>query len=230
MLDPKRLRNEPEAVAEALARRGFDFDMAAHAALESRRKQLQEQTESLQAERNQRSRAIGRAKAAGEDIEPLKDEVAGLGEKLAAAKQALDDVRDELEAIHAGLPNLPHASVPDGANEDDNVEVRRWGEPPVFDFEVRDHVELGEGVGGMDATTAARITGARFTVLRGDLARLHRALIQFMLDVHQREHGYEEFNVPHIVRAQSLYGTGQLPKFGDDLFRLNEPDDYYLIP
>src|SRR5699024_6375092 len=142
----------------------------------------------------------------------------------------LDDVRDELEAIHAGLPNLPHASVPDGANEDDNVEVRRWGEPPVFDFEVRDHVELGEGVGGMDATTAARITGARFTVLRGDLARLHRALIQFMLDVHQREHGYEEFNVPHIVRAQSLYGTGQLPKFGDDLFRLNEPDDYYLIP
>ena len=230
MLDPKRLRNEPEAVAAALARRGFEFDVAAYVALDGRRKQLQEQTESLQAERNQRSKAIGKAKAAGEDIEPLKAEVAGLGDRLMQAKQALETVREELVAIHYSLPNVPHASVPDGVDENDNVEIRRWGEPPVFDFVVRDHVELGEGIGGMDAALAAKLTGARFTVLSGDIARLHRALIQFMLDVHGREHGYTEFNVPHIVRSQSLLGTGQLPKFGDDLFRLQEPDDYYLIP
>lgn len=230
MLDPKRLRNEPDIVASELARRGFEFDVAAHKVLESKRKELQETTESLQAERNQRSKAIGQAKAAGEDIEPLKAEVAGLGDKLAVAKQALLEVRTGLDDIHAGLPNLPHESVPEGADEDDNVEIRRWGELPVFDFDARDHVELGEGVGGMDAAMGAKLTGARFTVLSGDIARLHRALIQFMLDVHGREHGYEEYNVPHIVRSQSLVGTGQLPKFGEDLFRLNEPEDYYLIP
>lgn len=230
MLDSKRLRNEPEAVAAELARRGFEFDAGAYRQLDSQRKQLQGQTEALQAERNQRSKAIGAAKAAGEDIEPLKAEVAGLGDKLTQAKQALQDIREQLDEIHAGLPNLPHESVPEGADESDNVEIRRWGELPSFDFDVRDHVDLGEGIGGLDAAMAAKLTGARFTVLSGDIARLHRALIQFMLDVHGREHGYQEFNVPHIVRSQSLVGTGQLPKFGDDLFRLQEPEDYYLIP
>lgn len=230
MLDPKRLRNEPENVAKALAVRGFEFDAAAYAELEARRKQLQEQAESLQAERNQRSKAIGKAKAAGEDIAPLKQTVAGLGEQLDQAKQALEQVREQLEAVQSGLPNWPHASVPAGADDSDNVEVRRWGTPATFAFDVRDHVALGERLQGMDATTAAQITGARFMVMRGAVARLHRALIQFMLDVHTREHGYEEYNVPYIVRSQSLYGTGQLPKFGDDLFRLSEPDDYYLIP
>src|SRR5699024_5788795 len=230
MLDPKRLRNEPEAVASALALRGFDFDAAAYAALEARRKQLQEETESLQAQRNQRSKAIGRAKAAGEDIEPLKQAVAGLGDRLSAARNALQEVQAELHAIRAGLPNIPDPSVPPGADDGDNVEIRRHGEPPAFDFEVRDHVDLGTGVNGLDAAAAADITGARFTVMRGAIARLHRALIQFMLDVHGREHGYEEYNVPSIVHSRSLFGTGQLPKFGDDLFRLVEPADYYLIP
>lgn len=230
MLDPKYLRNEPEAVAKALARRGYEFDVSAYNALEARRKELQEQAESLQAERNQRSKAIGRAKAAGEDIDPLKQAVAGLGEQLAEAAQALDTVRAELDAIHSDLPNLPHASVPDGADETDNEEVRHWGERLAFDFQPRDHMALGEDLQAIDAAAAAQITGARFTVLRGDIARLHRALIQFMLDIHVREHGYEEFNVPYIVRSQSLFGTGQLPKFEDDLFRLSDPGDYYLIP
>ncbi len=230
MLDPRRLRNEPEAVAEALARRGFVFDAAGYASLEARRKALQERTESLQAERNQRSKAIGKAKAAGEDIEPLKQAVAGLGEELGAAKSELDALLEQLDAIRWGLPNLPQQSVPPGETEADNVELRRWGEPRAYDFEVRDHVALGEALQGMDAAAAAQITGARFTVLRGALARMHRALIALMLDIHTGEHRYEELNVPYIVHARSLQGTGQLPKFGDDLFRLQAPDDYYLIP
>src|SRR5699024_1740869 len=177
MLDPKRLRNEPEAVANALARRGFEFDVAAYGALESRRKQLQAQVESLQAERNSSAKAIGKAKAAGDDIAPLKQAVAGLGEQLTQAKQALEDVRVDLQEVQHGLPNIAHVSVPVGADETENVEIRRWGERPQFDFKVRDHLALGEGVAGMDATSAAQMTGARFMVMRGAVARLHRALI-----------------------------------------------------
>ena len=229
MLDPRLLRNDPHAVATALARRGFEFDADAYAALDARRKALQTRTEELQAERNRRSKAIGQAKAAGEDIEPLKAEVSGLGDQLEAAKRELDAVQAEQDEIRSGLPNLPHDGVPDGLSEDDNVELRRVGEPAGFDFEVRDHVEIGEGLAGMDAAAAAKITGARFTVMKGGVARLHRALIAFMLETHTAA-GYTELNVPYIVNADSLFGTGQLPKFGDDLFRLAEPADYYLIP
>lgn len=229
MLDPRLLRNDPQAVAQSLARRGFEFDAAAYAALDEQRKELQARAESLQAERNQRSKAIGQAKAAGEDIEPLKQAVTGLGEQLAAAKHELDTVQTRQEAIREGLPNLPLADVPDGADEDENVEMRRWGAPATFDFQVRDHVEIGELLNGIDSASAAKITGARFTVMRGPIARLHRALIAFMLDYHTGN-GYTELNVPYIVNAKSLYGTGQLPKFGEDLFRLAEPEDFYLIP
>lgn len=229
MLDPRLLRNDPEAVAQALARRGFEFDAAGYAALDEQRKTLQARAESLQAERNQRSKAIGQAKAAGEDIEPLKEAVAGLGEQLAAAKAELETVQADQEAIQEGLPNLPLGGVPDGEDEDENVEIRRWGTSAPRDFEARDHVEIGEALGGIDSATAAKITGARFTVMRGPIARLHRALIAFMLDYHTGN-GYTELNVPYIVNAKSLYGTGQLPKFGEDLFRLAEPEDFYLIP
>jgi len=230
MLDSKLLRNDPEAVAAALARRGFRLDVDRLRSLEERRRELQTRSENLQAERNKRSKAIGRAKAAGEDIEPLKAEVAGLGDELARAKADLEAVAADLDAIRWGLPNLPHDSVPDGDSEDDNVEVRRWGEPAAYDFEVRDHVDLGAGLAGMDFEAAAQVTGARFVVLSGPLARLHRALIQFMLDIHTREHGYREVYVPYIVHSESLRGTGQLPKFGEDLFRLTDPEDFYLIP
>lgn len=230
MLDAKQLRQDPEAVAAALARRGFGLDVDRLARLEAERKRLQTEAESLQAERNSRSKAIGQAKAAGEDIEPLKREVAGLGERLDTAKAGLDEVMAGLEELRWGLPNLPHSSVPDGADEDANAELRRHGEPPAFDFEPRDHVALGADLAMMDFEAAARITGARFVVLSGPLARLHRALTQFMLDLHSREHGYREVYVPYIVAAESLRGTGQLPKFGEDLFRLTDPDDYYLIP
>lgn len=230
MLDSKLLRQDPARVAKALARRGYILDVARLAHLEDARKQLQTRAEELQAERNRRSKAIGAAKAAGEDIEPLKAEVAGLGDKLDAAKQELDTLMTELDDLRWGLPNMPHASVPEGADESDNQELRRWGEPRQFEFTVRDHVELGEALSMMDFEAAAKLTGARFVVLRGALARLHRALIQFMLDTHTRKHGYQELYVPYIVNADSLRGTGQLPKFGDDLFRLTEPEDYYLIP
>lgn len=229
MLDPRLLRNDPQYVERALARRGFVFDSAAYAELDERRKHLQTRSEELQAERNQRSKAIGKAKAAGEDIEPLKQAVAGLGEQLEQAKQELATVQDEQDSLRAGLPNLPDEAVPDGRDEADNHELRRVGTPPVFDFEIQDHVAIGERLGGMDAAAAAKITGARFTVLAGGLARLHRALIAFMLDLHVAA-GYTELNVPYIVNSNALYGTGQLPKFGEDLFRLAEPDDYYLIP
>lgn len=229
MLDPRLLRNDPHAVATALAGRGFDFDADAYAALDEQRKALQTRTEELQAERNRRSKSIGQAKAAGEDIEPLKQAVAGLGEQLEAAKRELADIQTAQDDIRNGLPNLPFDDVPPGLSEADNVEMRRWGEPAAFDFSVRDHVELGEGLAGLDAATAAKITGARFSLLKGGLARLHRALIAYMLETHTAS-GYTEVNVPYIVNARALYGTGQLPKFGDDLFRLAEPDDYYLIP
>ncbi|SFX09471.1 serine--tRNA ligase [Marinospirillum alkaliphilum] len=232
MLDSKLLRSELDAVAERLATRGFQLDKAAFAALEEKRKTLQVQTETLQAERNSRSKNIGKAKAAGEDIQPLLAEVASLGDQLDAAKAELTALQDEYQSLLATLPNLPHASVPVGRDEADNQEVRRWGEPQAFDFTPKDHVDLTEASGLLDFETAAKLTGSRFNLMRGGIARLHRALAQFMLNTQVDEHGYEECNVPLIVNGDSLYGTGQLPKFAEDLFRLQLEQDqaYYLIP
>ncbi len=230
MLDSKLLRNDPEAVAANLARRGFAFDAAAHAALEESRKTLQVRVEELRNERNVASKGIGRAKAAGEDIQPLLDAVESLGAALKTTDDELAVVRARLDDVEAGLPNLLHASVPDGKDEADNVEIRAWGEPATPAFEVRDHVDLGVALGQLDFDAAAKLTGARFSVMRGGLARLHRALIQFMLDLHTEQHGYSEVYVPYIVNSDSLRGTGQLPKFGADLFALNGEHEYYLIP
>jgi len=230
MLDPKRLRTEPEAVASALRKRGFELDVDGLGALENQRKDLQVRTQNLQNERNSRSKAIGKAKSAGEDIQPLLDEVASLGDRLKQAQSQLTDVQDALEEILLGIPNIPHDSVPEGGDEESNVEVRRWGEPRRFEFEPQDHVDLGVGSGLLDSETAAKLTGSRFVVLHGPLARLHRALTQFMLDLHTAEHGYEEVYVPYLVNADSLRGTGQLPKFEEDLFALRGELELYLIP
>ena len=219
MLDPALLRQHLADTAGRLrALRGFELPVERLQALETERKQIQVRTQELQNLRNTRSKAIGQAKAKGEDVAPLLAEVAGLGDELKASEARLDAIRAELEAIALGVPNLPDESVPAGADETQNVEQHRWGEPPEFDFQVRDHVELGARHGWLDGDTAAKLSGARFTVLRGQLARLHRALAQFMLDLHTGEHGYEETNVPVIVNAESLTGTGQLPKFEEDMF------------
>ena len=230
MLDPKLLRNDLEWVAGQLSRRGFVLDTDSLQALEARRKDIQMQTQELQAERNSRSKGIGKAKAAGEDIAPLLKEVEGLGSQLKQKEDELAGLQDELNSILLGIPNIPHASVPDGKGEEDNPEIRSWGEPPGFDFEPKDHVDLGEQLGQLDFETAAKITGSRFSVMQGPLARLHRALIQFMLDTHTGQHGYREVYVPYLVNAESLRGTGQLPKFEDDLFTLAGDSGYYLIP
>ncbi|WNK19258.1 serine--tRNA ligase [Halomonas piscis] len=230
MLDPKLLRGDLEAVARQLARRGYTLDTEGLAALESRRRELQTRTEQLQNERNTRSKAIGNAKASGEDIQPLLDEVSDLGDRLDEAKQAHAEVQEEWEHAVSGIPNLPHESVPDGHSEDDNVELHRWGAPREFDFEVLDHVDLGKKSGYLDFDLAAKLTGARFAVMRGPVAKLHRALAQFMLDTQTERHGYEECYVPYIVNRDSLVGTGQLPKFGEDLFRLDDEREYHLIP
>lgn len=229
MLDPKLLRTELDDVARLLARRGYHLDTTRITELESKRKALQVETQDLQNERNTKSKSIGKAKAAGEDIQPLLDEVATLGDRLKAANDALSEVQDGLREIALSTPNLPHDSVPDGKDEDDNREERRWGEPATFEFEPKDHVDLGAGLDMLDFDVAAKLTGSRFVVMSGALARMHRALTQFMLDVHTSEHGYTEAYVPYMVNADSLYGTGQLPKFAEDLFRL-ENTDYYLIP
>jgi len=229
MLDPKLLRTDLEGVAALLARRGFTLDTTRIAELEARRKTLQVEAQELQNERNTKSKSIGRAKAAGEDIQPLLDEVATLGDRMKAANDALAGVQDELRAIALGIPNLPHDTVPDGEDENDNREERRWGEPPALGFTPRDHVDLGAGLGMLDFDAAAKLTGSRFAVMSGPLARMHRALTQFMLDVHTTEHGYTEAYVPYVVNPDSLYGTGQLPKFAEDLFRL-DGTDFYLIP
>jgi len=230
MLDPRLFRNELEETARRLARRGFTLDRPAIEQLERERKALQIKTESLQAERNSRSKEIGKLKAQGGDIQPLLDAVASLGEALKSAEHRLGEIRDELHTLLMGVPNLPDPSVPDGREEADNQQVRKWGEPPRFDFEPRDHVDLGAGLGQMDFETAAKITGSRFSLMTGPLARLHRALIQFMLDLHTGEHGYSETYVPYLVNAESLRGTGQLPKFEEDLFALRGEHPYYLIP
>ena len=230
MLDPRLLRSELDTVRQQLARRDFTLDTDTLQALESRRKTIQVETQELQAERNSHSKGIGKAKAAGEDIAPLLQAVEGLGEQLKAKELQLSQLQDELNDILMGIPNLPHASVPDGKGEEDNPVLRLWGEPPVFDFEPRDHVDLGERLGQLDFETASKLTGSRFSVIQGPLARLHRALIEFMLDTHTREHGYTEVYVPYLVNADSLRGTGQLPKFEEDLFKTSGESNYYLIP
>ena len=236
MLDPNLLRNEPDAVAEKLARRGFKLDVDTLRSLEERRKVLQVETENLQAERNARSKSIGQAKARGEDIEPLREEVNVLGERLDAAKVELDALQNEIRDFALALPNLPADEVPAGKDDTDNLEISRWGEPKQYDFAVRDHVELGEMQQGLDFATAAKLTGSRFVVMKGQIARLHRALSQFMLDLHTEQHGYMETYVPYLVNHASLFGTGQLPKFGEDLFHTRPLEEqasssnYALIP
>ena len=230
MLDPQILRNNLEETAALLKRRGFELDTNQFAELEEKRKTLQVNAQSLQAERNAKSKNIGKAKAAGEDIQPLLDEVSNLGSKLEEAEKGLAQIQNEIEAIVMGIPNIPDASVPDGASEDDNVEIRKWGTPKEFSFEVKDHVDLGEGLGQLDFETATKITGSRFAVMNGAIANMHRALIQFMLDTHTTEHGYTETYVPYVVNSDSLRGTGQLPKFEEDLFKLRAEQEFYLIP
>ena len=230
MLDPKLLRNELETTAERLAIKGYTLDQKLFNQLEEQRKTLQVETQELQQQRNQKSKEIGMAKGRGEDIEPLKKAVDQLGGDLKEKEQALQQVQAQLNDILLGMPNLPDASVPVGKDESENEEVRRWGEAKSFDFEVKDHVELGEKLSLLDFETAAKLTGSRFAVMHGDLATLHRALAQLMLDMHTRSHGYQEVNVPFIVNSDSLRGTGQLPKFKEDLFPLDCDNEYYLIP
>jgi len=234
MIDAKTLRQDAEDVARALARKRFTLDIAQYRALEERRKGCDVESQGLQAARNQASRRIGELVREGVPVDEAK---ARAGQEMAEINSALERVREEGEVIHAELdaflaaiPNLPDADVPEGASEEHNVEVLRWGTPRVFDFPVRDHVDLGARGAAMDFDAGARLTGSRFVVLRGEIARLHRALIQFMLDLHTAEHGYEELNVPYMVNADALFGTGQLPKFAEDLFRLGIDEGYYLIP
>ncbi|APC14681.1 serine--tRNA ligase [Pseudomonas frederiksbergensis] len=232
MLDSKLLRSNLQDVADRLASRGYILDVARIEALEEQRKTVQTRTEALQAERNARSKSIGQAKQRGEDIAPLMADVERMANELGAGKVELDAIQTELDSILLGIPNLPHESVPIGDDEDGNVEVRRWGTPTTFDFEVKDHVALGEKFGWLDLETAAKLSGARFALLRGPIARLHRALAQFMINLHINEHGYEEAYTPYLVQAPALQGTGQLPKFEEDLFKISREGeaDLYLIP
>jgi len=234
MLDPKLLRSDLNAIAASLQVKGYQLDTQAFLALEAQRKERQLIAESLQQERNSFSKSmgklIGEAKANGEDIEPLKARGEQIKTDSAAADTALAAVQEELDGLLQGIPNVPHHSVPAGSDEEDNVEVRRWGEPRAFDFEVKDHVDLGAAINGLDFDAASKITGSRFSQMRGWLASLHRALTQFMLNTHIQDHGYEEVYVPYIVNRESLYGTGQLPKFEEDLFKLDDEREFYLIP
>ena len=230
MLDPQLFKGDLEQLAARLLVRGFEFDVSAFQALESRRKDVQGKTESLQAERNRVSKEIGAAKSRGEDAQPLLDSVANLGDELKSLQTELSEIQDDLHQMLIQIPNLAHESVPEGEDEEQNVEFRRWGTPAEFDFQVRDHVDLGEGLGLMDYESAGRLSGSRFVVLKGELARLHRALAQFMLNLHVDEHGYSEANVPMLVNSRTLFGTGQLPKFEEDQFRTSDDSPYYLIP
>ena len=236
MLDPNLLRNELDLVAQKLARRGFKLDVATIRDLEEKRKVLQVETENLQAERNARSKSIGAAKARGEDITAVREEVNKLGDKLDSAKKELDSLLSQIKDIYSTIPNIPDDNVPDGKDENDNIEISRWGTPKQFDFPVQDHVALGEKFGGLDFAAAVKLTGARFVVMKGQIARLHRAIAQFMLDLHTQQHGYSEIYVPYLVNHATLYGTGQLPKFGKDLFHTkpleeeSESSNYGLIP
>lgn len=232
MLDPKRLRQNPQEVADRLARRGVAFDLARFESLESQRKQLQTETEQLQATRNKSSKEIGFAKSKGLDATHLFEQVEAIKQQLSERETALAQLQVELEDFLLRIPNLPHESVPDGSSEADNLELRRWGTPRQFSFTPKDHADIGEALGQMDFAAGAKLTGSRFVVLKRDIARLHRALIQFMLDVHTEQHGYEELYVPYLVNAASLKGTGQLPKFREDLFGIKDDEgrDWCLIP
>lgn len=230
MLNPKLLRQDIAAVSANLAKRGFKLDIKQFKQLEIDRSELQQKTQSLQAERNQRSKAIAIAKGKGEDIQPLLAEVANLGDALKQHESALHELQQKLLDFQLRIPNLLHESVPEGESEADNVEIRRWGEPKTYDFKVKDHVDLGEAKNWFDFAAAAKIAGSRFSVLHGPLARLHRVLAQFMLDLHTAEHGYQETYVPFLVNEKALYGTGQLPKFRDDQFNIDGDWSYSLIP
>ena len=230
MIDPKLLRNEPEQVARNLARRGFALDVGALRALEEKRKPLGVEVDRLRAERNANARAVGMAKGRGEDAAALMARAEALTAELGDAENRLATLQAELEQWQLGLPNLLHESVPDGRDESANREVRRWGEPRRLGFRARDHVEIGEGLGGLDFEAAARISGSRFVVMRGAVARLHRALAQFMLDLHTREHGYTEVYVPYLAQRAAFVGTGQLPKFEQDLFAVRGEQGFFLIP
>lgn len=230
MLDPKLLRTEFDEVAKHLGRRGLTLDKQHFSELEDQRKTLQVKTEELQGQRNSNSKLIGQAKAKGEDASDILAAMEKINQDLKSNEVKLEALQSELQTWMLELPNLPDTSVPDGNSEDDNQEVRKWGDVPEFDFEVKDHVDLGEGLGGLDFEMAAKITGSRFVTMHGGIAKLHRALIQFMIDIHTEEHNYKEVYVPFVVNAKSLTGTGQLPKFEEDLFKLNSENDYYLIP
>lgn len=232
MLDIQLLRSQPEEVVQRLATRGGDIDFALFNALEAERKTLQQRTQDLQAQRNSLSKQIGMLKGKGEDASAVMVEVGQLGDELKASEARLSVLLDEINRFTSALPNLPGADVPVGADENDNVEIKRWGTVPSFDFEVKDHVDIGAGLNGMDFETATKLTGSRFVILQGPVARLHRALAQFMLDTHTTEHGYTELYAPYMVNSASLYGTGQLPKFAEDLFQIprGESEPYYLIP
>ncbi|WP_020160405.1 serine--tRNA ligase [Methylobacter marinus] len=229
MLDPHIFRTDLDYVKEQLSRRSFSFNTESYTALEARRKDIQVKTQELQNERNSRSKSIGQAKAKGEDIQPLLDQVQHLGDQLKEAETELSGIQAQMAALMEGIPNILDVSVPDGKSEDDNIEISRWGDIPVFDFEPKDHVDLGSKR-GMDFELGAKIASARFVVLNGPLARLQRAIIQLMLDMHSLEHGYNETYVPFLVNADSLRGTGQLPKFESDLFKVDNDPAFYLIP
>lgn len=230
MLDPKLLRQNLDLLAKQLARRGFYLDTHFLAKLEARRRETQIKVQGLQSERNQISKTIGQAKAKGENIEGLLASVTQLGTALTESEQAFEKMQQELQEFQLQLPNVLDESVPEGKDEKSNVEIRRWGTPALFNFPVQDHIALGEGLGGIDFESAAQLSGARFTVLRGPIARLHRALAQFMLDLHTQQHGYQEIYVPYLVQTQALYGTGQLPKFKEDFFYISGEKDLCLIP
>ncbi|MCO7200627.1 MULTISPECIES: serine--tRNA ligase [Pseudoalteromonas] len=235
MLDSKYFRQDIEEAAARLKKRGFELDVAKITELEEKRKALQTKTQELQSERNSSSKAIGQAKAKGEDVQPLLDAVANLGDQLSAAKEEQDKILAELNDYAMSLPNLPADEVPAGADESENVEISTWGEPKQFDFEVKDHVDLGEALDkGLDFETGVKLSGSRFTVMRGGVARMHRALVQLMLDTHTEQNGYTEMYVPYLVNKASLFGTGQLPKFAEDLFHTEalseDQDGFSLIP
>jgi seryl-tRNA synthetase len=230
MLDPKWVRAEPEAVAQLLKKKGYTLDVDAFKALDAKRKAIQVETEALQNERNTKSKNIGKAKASGEDIAPLLAEVENLKGQLQEKEAGLEAIAAEIDAIVTGIPNIPDERVPEGTSEADNQEIRSWGRPRQFDFTPKDHVELGEAGDGLDFATATKITGSRFVIMKGEVARLHRAIVQLMLDTHTTEHGYLEVNVPNMVNADSAFGTGQLPKFAADLFKLTDEREFYLIP
>ncbi len=231
MLDPKNIRSDARQIALALKKKKFELDVTRLAELESKRKVLQTETEGLQSERNQRSKSIGKAKAAGEDVTEILQSMESIKSELETKKEQLGLLQKELNDYLLRVPNIPSESVPAGNDESDNQEVSRWGTPKTFDFDVKDHAELGEALEqGLDFEAATKITGSRFAVMTGRTAQLHRALIQFMLDTHTRQHGYTEVNVPYLVNAESLLGTGQLPKFEEDLFKLRGEQEYYLIP